>query len=109
MRGIPTNFATAAITAASLLSHQASAQLPRECFFATEMHTLSDEPNPEALLISDLPRLVQYYKPGMRLGSITAIQDEDWNDHLVALQTTLWNPFGKELKLEMIGDDSESY
>ena len=59
MRSIPTNFVTAAITAASLLSHQASAQLPRECFFVTEMHGLyEDEPDPEALLLSDLPKLV---------------------------------------------------
>ena len=45
----------------------------------------------------------------MRIGSITAVQDEDWNEHLDALQLTLWNPYGKGLQLEMIGDDTESF
>ena len=71
------------------------------------MHGISDDP--EALLLSDLPKLVSKYKPGMRLASITALQDEDWNDHLIALQVSLWSEQDGTLQLAMIGDDTESF
>ena len=107
-KSIPTTkFVTAAITAVSLLGLQASAQLPEECFYVTEMHGFSDDP--EALLLSDLPMLVAMYKPGQRLASISAIQDEDWNDHLVGLQLRLWSEQDKSLTMSMIGNDDESY
>lgn len=63
MRNFSTNLvsAVAAAICAAGLSKYANAQLPRECFFMTEMHGLSDEGD----LMSDLPTLMAMYKPGM--------------------------------------------
>jgi len=79
MQSISTNLLTAAT-----LSLQALAQLPRECFFATELHGISSQ-DEDAVLLSDLPLLMENYEHGQRLAAITANQDMGMNNHLTGL------------------------
>ena len=60
------------VSAASMAS-LTRAQLPRECFYVTEIHGPQES---DAKLLSNLPTLMAMYKPGMRLQSIVALQDE---------------------------------
>ena len=63
---------TTKLIASAALSYTARAQLPRECFYVTDMQGPSI---PDSDLVSDLPTLMAMYKPGMRLESIVALQD----------------------------------
>lgn len=91
---------TAQLIAAAALSCTAFAQLPRECFYVTEMH------GPESLgtdLLSNLPTLMTMYKPGMELKSVTSMQDPDDGNRLTGLQLDLIDREKKSLQLPMVG------
>ena len=82
------NFSANLVAVASIfsgLSQYVKAQLPRECFFVTDMHGPSDIGD----LMSDLPTLMAMYKPGMKLDSIIALQDGEDNDVLTGLKVNL--------------------
>ena len=92
---------TVQLIAAAAFTTAAWAQLPRECFFVTEMHGYNDDDFTD--LLSDLPTLMSMYKPGMRLKSITSLQDPDEENRLTGLQVDLINEKGKTLQLPMVG------
>ena len=48
------------------------AQLPRECFYVTDLHGPDNE---EAELLSNLPSLMGFYKPGMTVKSIVVAKE----------------------------------
>ena len=79
--------------AASLASFT-TAQLPRECFYVTE---LKDPHEDEAELLSNLPTLMAMFKPSMRLQNIVVLHD-DKEDSMSGLQLNL---SGKDGILEM--------
>ena len=58
--------------ATQLLAVAVMGQLPRECFFVTEMHGPSFEGTD---LLSDLPALTSMYKPGMKMQTVVGLQD----------------------------------
>jgi len=77
------------------------AQLPRECFYVTEIHGPTFE---GADLLSDLPALTSMYKPGMRLQTVVGHQDAENEDSLTGLQVHLHDPVKKtNLELPTIG------
>ena len=53
--------------------------------------------------MSNLPTLMMMYKPGMRLKSITALQDPEEGNLLTGLQTDLIGEDEKTLQLPMVG------
>ena len=55
--------------------------------------------------MSDLPQLMEGYKPGQRIQKVTAFQDADWNNHMTALQLRLWSLDDSYLDLSTIGND----
>lgn len=73
---------TSTLIAASALWTSTMAQLERECFYLTDMHGPYSE---ESELLSNLPTLMAMYKPGMRLESITSIQDKEDGDKMSGL------------------------
>ena len=82
------NFSANLVAVASIfssLNQYVKAQLPRECFFVTDMHGPGDIGD----LMSDLPTLMAMYKPGMKLDSIIALQDGEDNDVLTGLKVNL--------------------
>jgi hypothetical protein len=73
---------TVQLVATAVLSLTVRAQLPRECFYVTQLHGYE---NDWSDLLSDLPTLMTMYKPGMRLKSITAMQDPEEGNLLTGL------------------------
>ena len=74
----------------------AVAQMPKECFFLTKMHGPQGNIDPEVYgdtaLISNLPWLMQHFKPGMYIKSIDghSLMDDDFEkDHLDGLRLHL--------------------
>ena len=72
--------------ATQLVAAVAMAQLPRECFYVTEIHGPTFEGTD---LLSDLPALTSMYKPGMRLQTVVGLQDAEADDKLTGLQVHL--------------------
>ena len=84
------NFSANLIAVASIFSLDnlyARAQLPRECFFVTDLH--GPDQQDSADIISNLPTLMAMYKPGMKLQSVVAIQDTSDNNQLTGIQINL--------------------
>ena len=74
---MPNNLNTKLVAVAAVFSGGfVSAQLPRECFYVTELHGVESS---SAELLSDLPTLMSMYKPGMRLASVVS-HEEDMDD-----------------------------
>ena len=98
------NFTTSLVAVASVFSNIANAQLPRECFYVTDLHGPQDS---DSELLSDLPTLMAMYKPGMQLNSIiTSIheQNEEAKSNISGLQINLKNHYNRDqLALPMIG------
>ena len=74
----------------------AVAQMPKECFFLTKMHGPEGSIDPEVYgdtaLISNLPWLMQHFKPGMYIKSVDghSLMDDDFEkDHLDGLRLHL--------------------
>ena len=89
------NLFSVALLAATLPS-LSLAQLPRECFYVTDLHgTQSDD----SMLLSNLPMLMAMYEPGMRMNSVVAYQD-DGDDEFI-------NVAGISLNLKTPGKDDE--
>jgi hypothetical protein len=63
-------------------------QMPRECFYVTEMHGPQIKGTD---LISDLPALTSMFKLGMKMQSVIGLQDADVEDILTGLQINLYN------------------
>ena len=99
------NISTKLVAAASIIS-QAMAQLPRECFYVTEMHGRDQG---DADLLSDLPTLMAMYKPGMKLNSIVAMQDPDFEDNLTGLKVNLYSQKHSYLELPTIGSQVDNW
>lgn len=98
---------TSALIAASALWTGAMAQLDRECFYVANMHGPYNE---DAELISNLPQLMAMYKPGMKLESITAIQDKKDNDSLSGIQLSLKaKSRSDDFSLSMVGTELEEW
>lgn len=101
------NSFTATLVATAALCHSTMAQLPRECFFATQMHGPHDA---DSALLSDLPSLMASFIPGMLLQKITAFQDVEDGDFLTGLQTTLYDYDEKiHLELPVVGAIEDNY
>ena len=81
MHNFTTHLIVAAISAGSVV-----AQLPHECFFLTKMHGLDSN---EGDLISNLQALESGYKAGMKIKSITSIQDPEEDGLVTGLQLDL--------------------
>ena len=87
--------------AVNLLAAVAMGQMPRECFYVTEMH--GPQMNGTDL-ISDLPALTSMFKPGMKMQTIIGLQDAEVEDLLTGLQINLYDKVNKKfLELPMIG------
>ncbi len=98
---------TSTLIAATALWTGSMAQLERECFYLTDMHGPYSE---EADLLSNLPTLMAMYKPGMRLESITGIQDRQDGDKISGVQINLHeSKNGKDLPLPMVGADLDEW
>ena len=78
--------------ATQLVAAVAMAQLPRECFYVTEIHGKAFEGTD---LLSDLPALTSMYKPGMKLQTVVGLQDAEADDVLTGLQVHLHDPVKK--------------
>ena len=100
------NFTLSLLAAASMTSNMAVAQIPRECFFVTEMH---GPHNANASLLSNLPMLQAMYQPGQTLESITAVQDPENGDRLTGLQVNLSEGKSNYLELNTIGTRLEQW
>ena len=101
MRNFTTNLIVAAISAGSVL-----AQLPHECFFLTKMHG-SDSNEYDSIeydLMSNLQALESGYKAGMKIKSITSIQDPEEDGLVTGLQLDLVDTaHWQSLKLPIVG------
>ena len=99
------NFSAKLIAVLAVLgSSLVNAQLPRECFYATELHGMQ---SPDSdLLLSNLPTLMSMYKPGMRLASIVSLEEDiDAVNKLAGLQVNLESTTmqGQSLELPTVG------
>jgi len=81
MRNFTTHLIVAAISAGSVL-----AQLPHGCFFLTKMHGPDSN---EGDLISNLQDLEYGYTAGMKIKSITSMQDPEEDGLVTGLQLDL--------------------
>ena len=88
-----------------------SAQLPRECFYVTELHGIESSSAGSNQLLSDLPTLMTKYKPGMRLASVVSHEEDmDAINKLAGLQVNLERADGLDpLELPTIGQRNESW
>ena len=79
------------VTALISLQIVEAAGLPRHCFIVTPMHGVgteerwSEQLNDETDLLSDLPKLMAMYEPGMLLDSITANIQPDYTSYISLL------------------------
>jgi hypothetical protein len=100
------NFTTSLVAVASIVG-LASAQLPRHCFYVTELHGAQEE---SAELLSDLPTLMAMYKPGMELSSIVSLQDQNEGNLVAGLQVNLTSPkHNIDLELPTIGTKTDNW
>lgn len=94
----------------ALVLSVAVAQMPKECFFVNELHGNFQEVNSEAKLLSDLPKLMASFKPGMRLDLVKGYSFADSHgkeNQLTGLEVHLTDGkpyFGKKLELSLIGN-----
>lgn len=100
------NFTTSLVAVAALIS-QAYAQLPRQCFFVTELEQTSH--TSQADLLSDLPALIENYRPGMKLSALKGYLDGDDDDYLTGIQAQLYDTLSKRsAELTLIGTSNEN-
>jgi len=98
--------------ASTLIAGMAVAQMPKECFFVTKMQGLEDleaEQYGDSALLSDLPWLLQYYKPGMRIEKIDghSTTNDDDEDQFTGLRLHLTDSSKKGLSMSLIGTTQE--
>jgi len=102
------NFTAQLVATASIWTNNAMAQLPRECFFVTEMHGPAKAD--ESFLMSDLPKLMASYKPGMKLESVIGYQASSRADSLVTgLQVNFAGDKQSALQLPIVGVQQEEF
>ena len=95
------NFSVNMVMALSCMTSQlVRAEMPRECFFATDMYGPYD---PDSELVSDLPWLIVGFSPQMRLKSILAYTDDSVGENnLTGLQTKLEKKGKNRLELPYV-------
>jgi len=97
------NFESRIISTLALVGTGVLAQLPRECFFLTQLRGPAGFNRKESELLTDLPLLMEKYQPGMRLHAISSYQNAQDRDLMTGLQAELVSPSASILKLDVIG------
>ena len=100
--------------ATAMIASTALAQMPKECFFVTDMQGVELKAEyDDSELLSDLPKLMAYFQPGMRLSYVkghSTDKDDEGAQNLTGVEIGLTNgrPYDpKKLPLSLIGNDMQ--